>query len=419
MPTWACWFDSSPGHIRCMQALRLTRMAMARHLLMVLALAASPLASAQVPWPGASWPIAAPAAQGMSPAPLDSLDAAITAGRYGNVDRMVVVKNGYLVYSQRYDRDYQSISEGYQGALGCGYNTCEEGQEDDAYNYYSPRVHPYYQGREVHTLQSVTKSVAATVVGAALTNGEIDSLGAPLLSFFSAYDTQDADPRLHEATLADLLTMRTGIEWHEQDRPLDETNTTLQLEHSDDWIQFTLDQPMDAAPGEKWVYNSGGSHLMSGVVLDATGMTIDAYAEQHVFGPLQIEDYHWKRTPRGLPDTEGGLYLEAAQLAKIGYLYLHRGQWNGQRILRASFVEEAIGHQVERVNRSGWGYGYQWWRLDRDGVAVWAGLGFGGQYLLVLPDHALIGVINSWNIFGQRVQNVLPAFLDTLLKAAQ
>ena len=211
--------------------------------------------------------------------------------------------------------------------------------------------------------------------------------------------------------------MRTGIEWHEQDRPLNETNTTIQLERSDDWVQFTLDQPSDAAPGEKWVYNSGGSHLMSAVVFDATGMTIDAYAEEHVFGPLAISDYHWKETPQGLPDTEGGLYLEAEQLAKIGYLYLQGGMWHGQRILDESFVKQATARQVDQVNSAGWGYGYQWWRLDRDTVPVWAGLGFGGQYLLVLPDYDLIGVINSWNIFGQRVRPVLPAFLDALLAA--
>ncbi len=107
--------------------------------------------------------------------------------------------------------------------------------------------------------------------------------------------------------------------------------------------------------------------------------------------------------------------LEAEQLAKIGYLYLRGGMWNDQRILDESFVKQATARQVDQVNRFGWGYGYQWWRLDQDGATIWAGLGFGGQYLLVIPEHDLVGVINSWNIFGERVQNVLPAFIDALL----
>ena len=172
-------------------------------------------------------------------------------------------------------------------------------------------------------------------------------------------------------------------------------------------------------PGTKWVYNSGGSHLMSAIMREATGMTVDAYAERFRFGPLGIREYHWKRTPTGLPDTEGGLYLEANDLAKIGYLYLHDGVWNGQRILPPGWVTASTAIRVERVNAAGWGYGYQWWRLDRGGTPVWAGLGFGGQYLLVLPEHALVGVINSWNVswnvFGGGRPPLVPAFLDALL----
>ena len=91
-----------------------------------------------------------------------------------------------------------------------------------------------------------TKSIAATVIGIALGRGEIRSLDQPFLEHFGDKDLSRIDPRLRTATIADVLTMRSGIEWHEQDRPLGDTNTTIQLERSRDWIQFTLDQPMDA-----------------------------------------------------------------------------------------------------------------------------------------------------------------------------
>ena len=379
---------------------------------------AVPPALAQTPWPNPDWPVAAPDDRGLASAPLAALDSAFASGRFGAIDRFVVVKDGYLVIDEQYENDYETISEGHRGALGCGFESCEPGEEDNPYNYYHPSTHPYYQGRDVHSLQSVTKSVAATVIGVALTRGDLEDLNAPLLAFFGDYDLSRVDPRLHEATLDDLLTMRTGIEWHEQDRPFDSTNTTLQLEASEDWIQFTLNQPSDAAPGTQWVYNSGGSHLMSGVILDATGMTIDEYAAAHLFGPLGVDDLHWKMTPKGLPDTEGGLYLEARQLAKIGYLYLQGGRWKDQELLSEDFVTGATARQVDAVNGLGWGYGYQWWRLDRDGLDVWAGLGFGGQYLLILPAHDLIGVVNSWNIFGERLPNTRDALLNALIEAA-
>lgn len=356
----------------------------------------------------------------MSAAPLDSLHRRIQAGLHGNIDRMLVVKNGYLVLDYIYERDYLQISNGKRTAIGCGHNACpDEAATDDPFNYLHPSTHPFYSSRAVHTLQSVTKSVAATVIGIALTQGIIDSLETGLLNFFAEYDLSDADPRLQAATLDDLLTMRTGIEWHEQDRPLDETNTTIQLERSPDWVQFTLDQPMDAAPGEKWGYNSGGSHLMSQVIRSASGMHMHTFAEQYLFEPLRIPDYHWKKTPKGLADAEGGLYLEAAQLAKIGYLYLRRGRWKDRQLVAEEFVDAAVARQVENVNRAGWGYGYQWWRLDRGDTEVWAGLGFGGQYLFVLPSHDLIGVINSWNVFGERIAPISQEFLRALIAAAQ
>ena len=233
----------------------------------------------QAPWPTNGWSVSSPEALGLRGAPFTELHRGITAGRYGYIDRMIVIKNGYLVVSERYENDYEQISQGRDTAA-------------HQYNYYHPNWHPYYQGREVHTLQSVTKSVTATLIGIAISRGEIDGTSAQLLSFLEEYDLSRVERRLYQATLDDLLTMRTGIEWHEQDRGFDSTNTTIQLEASDDWVQFTLDQPMDADPGEKWVYNSGGSHLMSAIVKQATGSTVDQYAEAQLFGPLGITDYH-------------------------------------------------------------------------------------------------------------------------------
>ncbi|MDH4045401.1 MAG: beta-lactamase family protein [Gemmatimonadota bacterium] len=367
------------------------------------------------PWPTDGWTTARAESQGLDPVSLEALHDAITAGAYGYVDRLVVVKNGYLVFSGRYPQDYRAVSRGHRSAIGCGWESCTDANELHEYNYLHPDFHPWFQGRELHTLQSVTKSIAATLVGVGIAQGQIPGVQTPFLSYLDEYDLTHVDPRLRTATLADLLTMRSGIEWHETDRPLDSTNTTARLEWAGDWVQFTLDQPMDADPGTKWAYNSGGSHLLSAIIRDATGLTIDAYAERHLFGPLGIHDYYWKYEPMGLPDTEGGLYLEAEQLAKIGYLYLNDGVWDGVRLLPEGWVDSATARQVDRVGVQDWGYGYQWWRLDRHGTVIWAGLGFGGQYLLVFPERELIAVVNSWNLFGDDHQNVLAATIDALL----
>jgi CubicO group peptidase (beta-lactamase class C family) len=379
-----------------------------------------PAQAQQSPSATEAWPQSSLREQGMDASPLEQLAARARSGEFGNVDRMVVVRNGYLVLDERFDTDYRLISRGKTGALGCGLDACAGASELHAYNYLHPDYHPWWQGRDVHTLQSVTKSVTATAIGVAIQRGDITNVNVPLLSFFDAYDLAGVDPRLRRATLEDLLTMRTGIEWHETDRPLDETNTTYQLEHSDDWIRFTLAQPSDAEPGTKWVYNSGGSQLMSEVIRSATGEHVDSYAERHLFAPLGIRDYHWKETPTGHPDTEGGLYLEARDLAKIGQLYLDDGAWDGRRILPAGWAKEATGKHVERINENpnSPGYGYQWWRFDRRGTEVWAGNGFGGQFLVIIPAVSTVGVVNGWNVFGAQVPGILSPFIDALLTAA-
>lgn len=376
-------------------------------------------ASAQdAPFPTNAWAVATPESQGVNGSLLEILHQRISRREFGYVDALFITRNGHVVADHRYEHNYREIGRGRRAAIGCGLEACESWPHPADFNYFDANRHPYYMGRPVHSLQSVTKSIAATVVGVALQKGAIAGVSSPLLSFLGDYDLSRTDPRLKTVTLAQLLTMRTGIEWHEGDRPLDMTNTTLQLEFSNNWVQFTLDQPMDADPGAKWVYNSGGSHLMSAVVRKATGTTIDRYAELFLFGPLGIRDYYWKKDPQGLPDTEGGLFLSADQLAKIGYLYMHDGVWNGTRILPEGWVREATSRLVESAGPAGNGYGYQWWRLDRRGVEIYGGQGFGGQYLIVIPSKRIVAVSNAWNIWGERVPGLLGELINTLLDAA-
>ncbi len=392
-------------------------MALRNAILLLVLLVASVLVAAggaqvAAPWPGAEWPRATPESQGLSAAALDAFDRDVRSGAYGQVDRVFVTRHGRAVADFSYARDYREISRGRVSPIGCG-EGCSDASQMHQYNYLHPRWYPFHEGRPVHTLQSVTKSVAATVIGVALQQGHLTTLDAPMLDFFRAYPSVNRDPRLRRVTLDDVLTMRSGIEWHEQDRPLNETNTTIQLERSADWIQFTLDQPMDADPGTRWAYNSGGSMLLSGIVHAATKQHIDDYARTRLFEPIGIREFHWKRTPTGHPDTEGGLYLAAPDLARIGYLYLRDGVWNGRRILPAGWAARATTRHVTAV-APGWDYGYQWWLTRRGDVNVWAGRGFGGQLLIVVPSRDIVAVVLAWNVFGTPARNPFNSLLAAL-----
>ena len=116
--------------------------------------------------------------------------------------------------------------------------------------------------------------------------------------------------------------------------------------------------------------------------------------------PLWVDRFHWKKTPTVLVDTEGGLYLRQEDLAKIGYLYLNDGMWNDRRILPEQWVAETMRPAAE-VPYWDARYGFQWWLLPYAGGSqdwAYAGIGYGGQRLLVVPEYDLVAVFTGWNI---------------------
>jgi CubicO group peptidase (beta-lactamase class C family) len=318
-----------------------------------------------------------------------------------------------MVVDHAYELNYELINAGLD-------------RTPHQYNYYCPDWHPYYQGSDLHTLQSVTKGVVSIVIGIAMQRGELPDLGAAALDFFEDYEIKNLDGRKRRMTLEDLLTMRSGLEWDEWTYAVgDQRNSATQLETSDDWIQFVLDRPMARESGEAFVYSSGAAQLLSVVVKKATGLHIDEYAEEHLFRPLGITEYYWKKTPKGWPDTEGGLYLKAEDLAKIGYLLLREGVWEGEQIVSKEWVDEMTSPKVEDVfpddPDENLGYAYLWWTMDRTstgGPQVYAALGYGGQYLFVVPELDLLAVFNGWNIYEPR-PSIIDLFLEDILPATE
>jgi CubicO group peptidase (beta-lactamase class C family) len=151
------------------------------------------------------------------------------------------------------------------------------------------------------------------------------------------------------------------------------------MEASFDWVRFVIDKPMAHAPGTTFNYNSGASQILSHIFRRHTGRDLEEYGRQYLFRILGIERHYWKRTPTGLPDTEGGLYLRSRDLAKIAYLYMNGGTWDGNLVIPSSWVESSLAPQVTVESRPR--YGFKWWLYPYGTNRVaWGGAGFG--------DHA-------------------------------
>jgi CubicO group peptidase (beta-lactamase class C family) len=357
-------------------------------------------------WPTRGWRTSSPAGQGLDPAPLSAFDTELAAGKHGYVTGMLVIRNGHVVFERAYKHDFARLFEGRDQRRG-------------PYNYYDPDWHPYYRGTPLHTIQSVTKSVTSALIGIAIGRGEIGGTDEKMSRYFEGHRIPDTDPRRAAMRLRDVLTMTAGIRWDESSVTYtDPANSCARMEQSDDWVQFVLDQPMAAQPGSTFVYNSGATQLLSQLIHKATGKHADEYAAEHLFGPLGIDRFFWKRTPTRLADTEGGLYLTARDLAKIGYLYLNDGVWEGRRLLPEGWVSASLAPAVDTGLR-GWRYGYKWWVLpggEQGRPALAAARGYGGQYLFVVRDLQLLAVFTGWNIYDRPALDPQLA-LDRVLQA--
>lgn len=371
-------------------------------LLLALSALAAPV-GAQRSFPAQRWPATTPAQVGMNVAVLDSIDREIVAGRYGYIDRLLVIRHGRIAYDKRYTQDYDRA----YGDSAKVKNSLSAHDVTSPYNYFSPWWHPTYQRGDLHTLQSVTKTVTSVVIGTAVTRGEFPSLDTPVLSFFDTTTVKNIDDRKRRMTIRHLLTMSGGFDWNESLPYIDPRNTGGIMEAAYDWGGYVISLPMAREPGTQFNYSSGESQLLAHIFFRATGLDVEEYAARHLFRPLGITRWHWKRTPSGPADTEGGLYLEASDLARIWYLFLNDGMWNGTRVVSSEWVKASVAPQIATGTQpTSARYGYKWWLYplaSNPTKFAWAGSGFGGQFPIALPEKDVIIVFNAWNILpGQQ-----------------
>lgn len=308
------------------------------------------------------WPAASPEQQGLDPERLALLVGVIREGeQYPRLHCLLIVRNGYLVLEE------------YFGG---------------------------WRAERLHMLQSVSKSFTSALVGMALDRGEFKAEDEKILDFFpNRDDIANLDERKKSICLKDLLTMRSGTDYHESgsDSPHHQLN---RLERG--WDKFYLDRPMLRQPGTRFLYDSGGVILLSSLLKNRTGMHADEYAERYLFTPLGIEQKLWIKNQEGHPHTGGGLNLKARDTAKFGLLYLRNGRWGDKQIVPESWVKESIRMHVDfGVRTQGTvGYGYLWWILapDPDGDGrqnIYAAMGFKAQYIFVIPEHDMVVVVNG------------------------
>jgi CubicO group peptidase (beta-lactamase class C family) len=341
------------------------------------------------------WPTATPKSVGIDDKALAAFDAEIASGKFGNIDGLTIIRHGKLVFERRYPHDYDKI----YGEDAKKQSPLDAHDPSGPYNYYNSWWHPWYQRGELHTLQSVSKTITSIIIGVARTRGDFPDIDTPVMKYFDESKVANIDDRKRRMTIRHLLTMSAGLDWNEGLPYSDPKNTGSQMEAANDWVEYTINRPMAFEPGKTYAYNSGATQILAYVFRVATGMDIEEYAVRHLFTPLGIKQYFWKRSPSGLVDAEGGIYLRPRDVAKLWYLFLKGGKWDGKQIVSPEWVKDSLTpHMTVSPNAK---YGLKWWLYPYGAdnkFLAWGGSGFGGQRPLVLPEYDLVAVYTAWNV---------------------
>lgn len=247
----------------------------------------------------------------------------------------------------------------------------------------------------LHDIRSVTKSVTALLYGIALGEGKVPDPAEPLLRQFPEYADLAADPDRARLTVEHALTMSLGLEWRE-DIPYDNpANAEIAMELAPDRYRYVLERPILEPPGARWAYCGGAAALLGRLIADGTGQPLQQYGRAALFAPLGIHRFEWMTGADGVASAASGLRLAPRDLARIGELVLAEGAWDGRQIVPAGWIHAMLRPRL----RTEWGaqYGYQWYIETIAGHRLVAGMGNGGQRLMILPDLDLVVAITAGN----------------------
>lgn len=265
----------------------------------------------------------------------------------------------------------------------------------------------YWRGSEADTKKpvfSVTKSFTSVLVGIAQDQGKlsIDDKASKYIPEWIGTPSEDV-------TIRNLLSNDSGRHWDF------ETDYIGMAARAVDKTAFAVGLTQDAKPGTVWRYNNSAIQTLAAVLREATGQEPAAFAAEHLFGPLGMQNTTWIPDRSLHTSTYAGIASTCLDLARFGLMTMRGGEWNGKRIVSETYLDEATGTSSTKLNSA---YGLLWW-VNQSGTvlgaltatgsvndekeyvgqlaprapddAYWA-LGYGKQIISVVPSERIVAV---------------------------
>lgn len=281
-------------------------------------------------------------------------------------------------------------------------------------------IEEYFNGENrdsLHDPRSVGKTFASTLTGMAIADGFVKDEYQTLDQCYDFTKYQHPDPGKNKTTIRELLTMSAGFDGNDEDpnSPGNEEN----MYPTTNWVDFTLDLPFRKSLQRQWHYFTAGVVVLGDLLHKQVEGGLESYADKRLFVPLGIRKYRWEHTPQGLPNTAGGIRMNALDFAKYGQLYKNGGRWNGKQILPQAWVQKSLSKQLLIPEREKEYYGYLFWNkrfnVGNKAYEAYYCAGNGGNYIIVMNDIPYVIVITA-SAYGQayahrQVDRIVSEFL--------
>lgn len=255
----------------------------------------------------------------------------------------------------------------------------------------------------LHNTRSVGKSFSSSLIGIAIHDKHIKNEEETLKRLYNLTSFENYSEGKENVTIKELLTMSSSFDGNDEDyaSPGNEEN----MYPTSDWVKFALDLPVkQTTPAGKWHYFTAGVILLGDILNRKAPGGLEAYADKKLFKPLNITNYKWQYTPLHVPNTAGGIQMNALDFARYGQLYKNGGLWKNKRLIPEEWVKKTFTKQKQILGRDNEFYGFLFWNkrfgVGKQSYEAFYCAGNGGNYILIFKDLPLVVVITA-TAYGQ------------------
>ncbi|MFB9947405.1 serine hydrolase domain-containing protein [Rhizobium puerariae] len=248
-----------------------------------------------------------------------------------------------------------------------------------------------FNGRSIDAstnIKSASKSIISCLVGIAIDRRLLDGPDQKVAPILKADLPPNPDPRIHEITIGNLLSMQAGLS------RMSGPNYGRWVA-SRNWVRFALSEPFDGEPGGSMLYSTASTHLLSAILTKVGRKSTLALAREWLAPVDGFRIGAWERDPQGIYLGGNQMAMTARSLMAFGELYRHGGRTGeGVQVVSKGWIDQSW---TPRTNSrfSGDGYGYGWFLRDIGGEDVKFGWGYGGQMVYIVPSLDLTVVMTS------------------------